>query len=183
MNLSIPSANSRILRPCFDFIDNPLPIDVLRLICFFLDNPKDVVHFGLANRCLTVLFSDVELWNAFVHKHFPFSYAKLELRREGLSCYKRLTIIRSNIRSGIYRFQTLKGHQHHVTRLEIWGRKLISSSYDRTIKIWDLNSGKELQTLEQGGSWSNNITIVNDGKFVFSAEDYTIRIWDFNNLL
>jgi WD40 repeat protein len=57
------------------------------------------------------------------------------------------------------------------------GKQLLSSGYDKTIKIWDIKSEKLLKTLEFGdeifmSKWSP------DGKKIVSVSDKTIKIWD-----
>ena len=75
--------------------------------------------------------------------------------------------------------QTLKGHQGPINSILVYGDKLISASNDRTIKIWDLNNGKELQTL-QGHKNSVHRILMDGDKLISASEDYTIKIWDFS---
>ncbi len=58
------------------------------------------------------------------------------------------------------------------------GKTLISANGDRTIKLWDLTTGKELRTLN--GHWQavNSIAIHSDGKTLFSgSRDGSIKLW------
>ncbi|MDD2756326.1 MAG: DUF4365 domain-containing protein, partial [Methanothrix sp.] len=76
---------------------------------------------------------------------------------------------------------TLKGHEGYV-----WGvavtpddRTVISGSDDKTLKIWDLATGKCLGTLEghAGPVWG--VTVTPNGRTVISGSfDYTLKIWD-----
>jgi hypothetical protein len=81
MSLSITSVNPNTLQQYSYFVDNHLPMDILRRICFFLEDPQEVAYFGLANKRLTALNSDPELWSAFLHKDFLFIYVKFNFNK------------------------------------------------------------------------------------------------------
>ena len=55
---------------------------------------------------------------------------------------------------------------------------IISGAEDGTIKVWDLKTGKQLQTLTGGHGSITCMKIVGE-KLIFGAEDGTIKIWDF----
>ena len=44
----------------------------------------------------------------------------------------------------------LKGHSHSVISISITndGKTIVSGSYDATIKVWDLKTGDEINTLK-----------------------------------
>ena len=54
----------------------------------------------------------------------------------------------------------------------------IFSSWDNTIKIWNLTTG-ELQTLSGHQNWIKDM-IVHKGLLISSSYDHTIKIWDLN---
>ena len=59
------------------------------------------------------------------------------------------------------------------------GNLLITGGEDNAVKIWDANTGRELQTLHghTGGVWA--LALDREGRWLASAgEDSTIRIWD-----
>ena len=59
------------------------------------------------------------------------------------------------------------------------GSRIVSGSYDRTIRIWDMASGHCLQTLEGHSDWVRAVAISHDGsRIVSGSDDGTIRIWD-----
>lgn len=60
--------------------------------------------------------------------------------------------------------------------------RLASVSADRTLKIWDLTTGKRLETLSDSNAEQYAVCYSADGKTVFGAGvDRTIRGWDTNS--
>ncbi|KAL7925830.1 WD40-repeat-containing domain protein [Trichoderma austrokoningii] len=77
--------------------------------------------------------------------------------------------------------QTLRGHGSGVYSVAISsdGRYLASGSRDKTIKIWDVTTGKERQTLKGHKGSITSLAFTPDGHFLASgSEDKTIKIWD-----
>jgi WD40 repeat protein len=57
------------------------------------------------------------------------------------------------------------------------GKKIISESWNITIKIWDIENGEELKTLNGHQSYVNLVHITPDGKKIISgSHDKTIKI-------
>ena len=59
--------------------------------------------------------------------------------------------------------------------------RLISGSTDNTIKIWDLESGECLKTLEDHDDWVRSILLIQNNKFISGSLDGRIKIWDLNS--
>src|SRR5690242_3914959 len=77
--------------------------------------------------------------------------------------------------------ETLKGHTNLVECLAYSpdGKTLASGSFDRTIKLWDVQTGKEKRTLT-GHTYSVECVAYSpDGKTLASGSiDRTIKLWD-----
>ncbi|MCB9351235.1 MAG: CHAT domain-containing protein [Lewinellaceae bacterium] len=58
------------------------------------------------------------------------------------------------------------------------GKRILTTSHDSTLKIWDIKSGQCISTLD--GQWDhfNSETFSPDGQLVLSTSDHNIRIWD-----
>ncbi|XP_055963725.1 lissencephaly-1 homolog A-like [Sorex fumeus] len=59
---------------------------------------------------------------------------------------------------------------------------LLSGSRDKTIKMWNISTGKSLMTLVGHDNWVHGIFVLPLGTFIIScADDKTIRIWNYKN--
>jgi hypothetical protein len=62
------------------------------------------------------------------------------------------------------------------------GRRVVSASDDQTLKVWDLESGRALATLEGHADWVNACAVTSDGRRVVSAsDDKTLKVWDLES--
>lgn len=71
------------------------------------------------------------------------------------------------------------GHNDVIRKLLVLPcrTKFVSASNDCTLKVWDLASGKVLQTLEGHNSFIYDIGLLSNGDIVSTAEDRSLRIW------
>ncbi|WP_414514958.1 protein kinase domain-containing protein [Nostoc sp. PCC 9305] len=76
---------------------------------------------------------------------------------------------------------TLQGHENSVLSVAISpdGKTIASSGDDRTIKLWNLATGKLIASLNGHFQQVNVVVISPDGKLLVSAsDDNTIKIWN-----
>ncbi len=78
---------------------------------------------------------------------------------------------------------TLTGHINEVSSVAISpdGQTLVSGSWDKTIKIWQLDKGQEPRTLTGHSDWVYSIALSSDGRILASGSwDKTIKIWQLD---
>jgi WD40 repeat protein len=83
------------------------------------------------------------------------------------------------------RVQQLKSHtnQGSSLALSIDGTRLYSGSDDNSIKVWDLEAGKEILTLSGHTGNVRCLSLAADGKRLYSgSRDTTVKVWDLTQL-
>jgi len=78
--------------------------------------------------------------------------------------------------------RTIEGHESTVTAVSVFdnGAKAISGSWDKTLRIWDLRTGKQVgEPLEGHRGEVTAVSVFDNGAKAISASwDETLRIWD-----
>lgn len=80
--------------------------------------------------------------------------------------------------SGQTKIHVLQGHGKRVNAIAVQGDNVFSASDDRTIRVWNWNTGEAIQTLK--GHRGRVRSLVVNGDFVVSAsDDKTVRVWNW----
>jgi WD40 repeat protein len=77
--------------------------------------------------------------------------------------------------------QTLEGHGNYISAVAISpdGKRGLSGSDDRTLKLWNLATGKTIHTLEGHRHYVRTVAISPDGRCALSgSSDKTLKLWD-----
>ncbi|KAG0671709.1 ubiquitin-binding SDF ubiquitin ligase complex subunit met30 [Maudiozyma exigua] len=83
-----------------------------------------------------------------------------------------------NWRRGNFTIKDFKGHMDGILSLQHNYRLLFTGSYDSTVAIWDIHSGKLVRRL-QGHSDGVKALYFDDQKLITGSLDKTIRIWNY----
>lgn len=76
----------------------------------------------------------------------------------------------------------LANHGRYVTSVRLAGNKVISGGYDGKLIWWDLETNREIRTVDAHSRWIRKINISPDGSKVASvADDMVCRIWEVNS--
>jgi WD40 repeat protein len=76
--------------------------------------------------------------------------------------------------------RTFRGHADFVISVAFSpdGQMLASGSYDKTIKLWDVQSGQEVRTFRGHTDLVTSVAFSPDGRLLASAsQDGTVRLW------
>ncbi|MGA2435980.1 MAG: AAA family ATPase, partial [Bryobacteraceae bacterium] len=77
--------------------------------------------------------------------------------------------------------RTLESHSKGVIGVAVTpdGKRAVSASWDHTLKVWDLETGRELRTLEGHSASVQGVAVTADGQRAVSASwDNTLKEWD-----
>lgn len=92
--------------------------------------------------------------------------------------YKDRFKVGINWKHGRCSLKMFKGHSNGVMCLQFEDNILATGSYDTTIKIWDTDTGDEIQTL-RGHTCGIRCLQFDDTKLISGSLDRTIKVWNW----
>ena len=77
--------------------------------------------------------------------------------------------------------RTLSAHEDWVHAVAVTpdGRYAVSGSNDRILKVWEVETGREVRTLSGHEGWVNAVAVTPDGRYAVSGSfDRTLKVWE-----
>eukprot|EP01091_Cochliopodium_minus_P010776 TRINITY_DN2935_c0_g1_i1.p1 TRINITY_DN2935_c0_g1~~TRINITY_DN2935_c0_g1_i1.p1 ORF type:complete len:310 (-),score=85.14 TRINITY_DN2935_c0_g1_i1:40-969(-) len=86
-------------------------------------------------------------------------------------------------KTNLYPLSTLVGHDDIITSVDVFLPKqtAYTSSWDKTIRIWDLQNGSTIGVLKGHGEIVNKLSCSEENKLASVSKDENIIVWDANN--
>ena len=103
---------------------------------------------------------------------------ELPSRRPWKDVYRDRFRIGTNWKHGRYSTKTWQCHAQGITCLQFDDQKLVTGSWDCTVKIWDMATGKKIRTLLDNVSPIRCLQY-NDTQLITGARNGVIQIWDW----
>ncbi len=141
--------------------------DALRLSAHYLARDPTLLRSQLHGRLLGVDSASIRFLLQDTRYHSPW-----------LRC-----VIPSLTTPGGGLIHTLEGHGDVVSAAAMSSdsRRVISGSWDKTLKVWDLTTGKLHHTLKGHTGGVNAVAISGDGtRAVSGSDDSTLKVWDLD---
>jgi F-box and WD-40 domain protein MET30 len=104
--------------------------------------------------------------------------SRLPRTRPWKEVYKDRFKVGTNWKYGRCSTKVFKGHTNGIMCLQFDDNILATGSYDTTIKIWDIETGKELRTLHGHESGVRALQF-DDTKLISGSIDRTLKVWNW----
>ena len=110
--------------------------------------------------------------------HADGSWTPTLTKRPWKEVYKARFKVGTNWKHGRCSVKVLKGHRNGVMCLQFSDNVLVTGSYDTTIKIWDIENGKEIRTLT-GHTSGVRCLQFDDVRLCSGSLDQTVKMWNW----
>ncbi|MEH2291630.1 MAG: hypothetical protein V7K31_00480, partial [Nostoc sp.] len=122
-----------------------------------------------------------QLWGRMQHFTLPKIQAMLKVAKQQQVLPWFRPLIFNLISPGGSLLLTLSGHSDRVTAVALTpdGKQVISASDDRTLKLWNLETGENERTFYGHSGMVTAVALTPNGKQLISAsEDNTLNLWN-----
>lgn len=174
-----------------------LPPELNLHILSFLD-AMELLTVAQVNREWNRLALDESLWKRLCDRRWREIRERGEermrkrARKSWRDIYKYRVRVDDNWESGKYaRVLTLNGHESQVCCCQYDDEKIVSGSFDSSIKVWDIKNLEDKDSIEEVLSLKKNATndahtdrvlclMFDKNRLVTGGRDETVKVWDLN---
>src|SRR3954452_16633928 len=92
-----------------------------------------------------------------------------------------LVLCRATLTSPGAEVRRFEGHEGGVSAVaRVDEHRIVSASWDRTLRLWDLDTGAEIGRFEGHEGGANAVARVDERRVVSASSDGTLRLWDLD---
>ncbi|MEB3220258.1 MAG: NB-ARC domain-containing protein [Nostocales cyanobacterium 94392] len=94
-----------------------------------------------------------------------------------------LTITPSLVQVNTFLLRIMAGHFDNVKALAVShnGKHILSGSSDKNMKLWDLQTGKQIHTFEGHEGTIHTVLFISEEQAVSASEDGTLKLWNLKS--
>ncbi|KAJ3979529.1 WD40-repeat-containing domain protein [Lentinula detonsa] len=158
----------------------------------FLDNLKNKIKYSELKNCMTDILAFIQVFGKVITTSTPHLYlsgmpfvpenSQLHKVFENCCDTQQKAVFSRKIDNWPDQQVILRDHTDYITAVAFSpdGRKIVSGSWDKTIRIWNADTGEAIGNPLQGHSDGvTSVAFSPDGKRIVSgSEDGLIRIWN-----
>ncbi|MFN6454393.1 MAG: ribosome assembly protein 4 [Nostoc sp. EfeVER01] len=192
--LSEAKLNNFLKRALFSSISAGLGFAGLAVVTFQWTVEANVQLINAINNSSEAFFASGQYSDALITalkasnklKHTIWAQHRSDTRMQTVATLRQAVYLQPNEKkeNRPIEVNTLEGHSNGVISVAFSPNRqqLASASYDKTIKIWDVSSGKLLKTLTGHSESVYSVVYSPNGQQLASAStDKTIKIWDVSS--
>jgi len=84
-----------------------------------------------------------------------------------------------DLTTGTCIYNNSAAHQSYIVCVNFSQNYLVTSSWDTTVKMWDLRSPEKHVWAGKHDSYVNSVRLIDNSRAISCSDDQTLRVWDF----
>jgi len=174
------SSNKKSKKNIKECYFEKLPEEVIVKIFKELDQEKDIYRISLVCSSWNTITLTNEIWmNLYKKKSFHKQLLKHNVHEIDFKCVLKLrNNAQSNWKNGRFKCSVLQGHKENISSIIFNGSKIVSASYDSTIKVWDYYSNECIDTLMNKTTVTTMQFDHTNKKIITGSNQGFVNIWN-----
>ena len=164
-----------------ELLPNEIWIEILSHL-----SANDLAKMRIICKQFKAMCEDGFLWREHCKNRWPF--CSVNKYKNWMNCYYTRTNSKDRFISGKpqdFKMITLRGHKSYLTSFDCYRNHIITTSADKTAKLWNVrNEEEEYPSATTLSGHSDTVTSAkfNNSLILTGSLDRTIRLWDANTL-